>query len=169
MTDPATKALLAAQDGDPAGFETFVNLTQNDVNRYCRYLGDPDHSDDVVQDTYLRALRSLHTYRADSSATRWILSIARRACASAVERQQRSRRTELTRRPAIDPTGSVDLSILIGQLPEDQRVVFVLTQILGHTYDQAAEICQCPTGTVRSRVARARSTLATQARTEHAG
>ncbi len=62
MTDPATVALLAAQDGDPAAFETFVRITRSDVTGYCRYLGDPDHVDDLVQDTYLRALRSLGTF-----------------------------------------------------------------------------------------------------------
>ncbi len=49
--------------------------------------------------------------------------------------------------------------MLIEELPDDQRVAFVLTQILGHTYDQAADLCDCPVGTIRSRVARARATL----------
>ena len=98
----ATHALIAAQDGDPTAFERFVRLTIDDVTPYCRYLGDRDHLDDLVQDTYLRALRSLHTYRGDSDALRWLLTIARRACADAIEHHQRSRRTELTRRPTHD-------------------------------------------------------------------
>ena len=166
MTDATTVALVAAQDGDPNGFETFVHLTRRDVTGYCRYLGDAEHLDDLVQDTYLRALRSLRTFRSDGSATRWILAIAHRACAHAIEQHQRARRTELTRRPSIDPTATVDLTMLIDDLPEDQRSAFVLTQILGYTYDQAAEICDCPIGTIRSRVARARAALAAQARDE---
>jgi RNA polymerase sigma-70 factor (ECF subfamily) len=144
MTDP-TSALLAAQDGDPAAFDRFVRLTLNDVTPYCRYLGDRDHLDDLIQDTYLRALRSLHTYRADTDALRWLLTIARRACADAVNHHQRARRTEL----------------LLDDLPNDQRQAFVLTQLLGYRYDEAAEICDCPVGTIRSRVARARNQLAT--------
>ncbi len=88
MSDP-TQALIAAQDGDPAAFDRFVRLTIDDVTPYCRYLGDRDHLDDLVQDTYLRALRSLHTYRGDSDALRWLLAIARRACADAIDHHQR--------------------------------------------------------------------------------
>jgi RNA polymerase sigma-70 factor (ECF subfamily) len=159
MTDP-TSALLAAQDGDPAAFDRFVRLTVNDVTPYCRYLGDRDHLDDLVQDTYLRALRSLHTFRADADALRWLLTIARRACADAVNHHQRARRTELTRRPTHDYTNIVELELLLEDLPHDQRQAFVLTQLLGYRYDEAAEICDCPVGTIRSRVARARTQLA---------
>ena len=97
MTD-ATRSLLAAQDGDPDGFTRFVELTTGDVTRYCRYLGNAQHVDDLVQDTFLRALRSLHTYRGDTDGLRWLLGIARRACADSIEHHHRSRRAELTRR-----------------------------------------------------------------------
>lgn len=159
MSNP-TQALIAAQDGDPDAFDRFVRLTIDDVTPYCRYLGDADHVDDLVQDTYLRALRSLHTFRGNSDARSWLLTIARRACADAIERHQRSRRTELSRRPHHDATTSVDLELLLDELPDDQRQAFVLTQLLGYRYDEAAEICDCPIGTIRSRVARARSQLA---------
>lgn len=159
MSDP-TQALIAAQDGDPDAFDRFVRLTIDDVTPYCRYLGDPNHVDDLVQDTYLRALRSLHTYRGDSDARRWLLTIARRACADAIEHHQRSGRTELTRRTHHDHTTNVDLELLLDELPDDQRQAFVLTQLLGYRYDEAAEISDCPIGTIRSRVARARTQLA---------
>jgi RNA polymerase sigma-70 factor (ECF subfamily) len=159
MSD-ATHALIAAQDGDPTAFDRFVRLTIDDVRPYCRYLGDRDHLDDLVQDTYLRALRSLNTYRGDSDALRWLLTIARRACADAIEHHQRSRRTELTRRPTHDHTIGVEIEMLLDDLPDDQRQAFVLTQLLGYRYDDAADICNCPVGTIRSRVARARTQLA---------
>jgi RNA polymerase sigma-70 factor (ECF subfamily) len=159
LSDP-TSALIAAQDGDPAAFDRFVRLTIDDVTPYCRYLGDVDHVDDLVQDTYLRALRSLHTYRGDSEARRWLLTIARRACADAIGRRQRSQRTELTRRDHRDHTAAVDVELLLDELPDEQRQAFVLTQLLGYRYDEAAEVCDCPVGTIRSRVARARSLLA---------
>jgi RNA polymerase sigma-70 factor, ECF subfamily len=166
MSDP-TQALIAAQDGDPDAFDRFVRLTIDDVTPYCRYLGDPNHVDDLVQDTYLRALRSLHTYRGDSDARRWLLTIARRACADAIEHHQRSRRTELTRRTHHDHTTNVDLELLLDELPDDQRQAFVLTQLLGYSYDEAAEISECPIGTIRSRVARARTQLASPLTASH--
>ena len=156
----STRELIAAQDGDPDAFERFVVVTIGDVTRFCRYLGDEALADDLVQDTYLRALRGLHTYRGETDAVRWLLSIARRACADAISAEQRSRRPELTRRPPQDHTGAVELRLLVDLLPDDQREAFVLTQLLGYRYEEAAEICGCPIGTIRSRVARARDSLA---------
>lgn len=161
MPHDTTTELLAAQDGDPAAFERFMQLTLRDVTRYCRYLGDADHVDDLVQDTYLRALRSLHTYRGDTTGVRWLITIARRACADAIKHHQRARRPELTRRPHHDIASAVEIEMLIEDLPEDQRHAFVLTRLLGYTYDEAADLCECPVGTIRSRVARARAHLAT--------
>jgi RNA polymerase sigma-70 factor (ECF subfamily) len=88
-----------------------------------------------------------------------LLTIARRACADAIEHHQRSRRTELTRRTHHDHITNVDLELLLDELPDDQRQAFVLTQLLGYRYDEVAVICDCPVGTIRSRVARARTQL----------
>lgn len=159
MPDQATHHLFTAQDGDPAAFERFVQTTLGDITRCCRYLGDRDHVDDLVQDTYLRALRSLHTFRGDTSGLRWLITIARRACADAIEHNQRARRPEITRRPHHDAPAALEIEMLIDTLPDDQRHAFVLTQLLGYTYDEAAELCSCPIGTIRSRVARARAAL----------
>ena len=61
---------------------------------------------------------------------------------------------------APDSTLRVDLEELLGRLDEDRRTAFVLTQVLGMYYDEAAEVIGCPVGTVRSRVSRARLDLA---------
>jgi RNA polymerase sigma-70 factor, ECF subfamily len=159
MTDETTRALLAAQDGDPAGFERFVQLTLLDVTRYCRYLGSSDTYEDLVQDTYLRALRSLGGYRHESPALRWLLTIARRACADAIEQRKRANRTAFTPEPVHDHAAATDLELLLDSLTDDQRTAFVLTQLLGYGYEEAAALCECPIGTIRSRVARARSAL----------
>ena len=58
-----------------------------------------------------------------------------------------------------DPTGRVDLDELLGALDDDRRSAFVLTQVLGLHYDEAADVLGCPIGTVRSRVSRARTDL----------
>jgi RNA polymerase sigma-70 factor (ECF subfamily) len=167
--DDATLALAAAQDGDPRAFERFVRLTRPDVTRYCRYLGNREHHEDDVQETYLQALRSLGTWRHDADATRWLLTIARRVCARSLDRNERARRPELTRRRHADPTDAVALELLLDDLGHDQRQAFVLTQVLGYDYEQAAAICGCPIGTIRSRVARARSQLAAAVRSACAG
>ncbi|MEU0061107.1 sigma factor, partial [Streptomyces sp. NPDC006334] len=71
---------LAARGGDPDAFDLFVRALHRDVRRYVTFLGaDPQSADDLTQDTFLRALGSLHRFEGRSSARTWLLSIARRA------------------------------------------------------------------------------------------
>ncbi len=170
-----TNLLLAAQRGDRWAFERFVAETQPDVWRLCRHLGDPDDADDLTQETYERVVASLHRYRSEGAARSWLLTIARRVCADHVRRRQRQRRRQrsLEAQHAAgsggleshepDVSGSVDLDVLLRGLDHDRRAAFVLTQVLGLYYDEAADVLDCPIGTIRSRVARARRDLATQA------
>lgn len=159
--DAITAALAHARDGDPDAFERFVVLTRDSVRRFCRYLGDANDVDDLAQTTYLRALRSLHTYRGDSAGQVWLLGIARRVCADAVAARVRHRRPDPRLRPGHHPDHApvVELEGLVAMLEVDLRRAFVLTQVLGLSYDHAAAVCACPIGTIRSRVARARRLL----------
>lgn len=166
--DHLTRLLLAAQQGDGAALDRFVAETQAEVWNVCRYLGDARDADDLAQEVYERAIKSLPRYRAEGAARGWLLTIARRVCADHVRRAQRRRRRE---QAAIDEaqvqadfspdtTLGVDLDVLLEQLDDDRRTAFVLTQVLGMYYDEAAEVIGCPVGTVRSRVSRARLDLA---------
>lgn len=127
--------------------------------------------DDLAQDTFLRALGSLHRFEGRSSARSWLLSIARRAVtdgyryASARPRQadvpdwQRAVESAQPRGlPGFDD--GIVLLDLLAALPDERREAFVLTQLLGLPYAEAAQVSGCPVGTVRSRVARARASLA---------
>lgn len=163
--DDATRLLLAARDGDDAAFAGVVRLLQADVWRFCAYLTSPVEADDVTQDVFLRAVRSLPGYRGDAPARAWLLSVARRAAADHVRSAQRRRhlldrlrplRQEATRG---DAAGEVALYDLLTTLGPERRSAFVLTQVLGYSYAEAAEICGCEVGTIRSRVSRARSDL----------
>ena len=58
-----------------------------------------------------------------------------------------------------DDTGAVDVNMLVAALDDDRRKAMYLTQVLGLSYAEAAAVCGCPTGTIRSRVARARNEL----------
>ena len=160
--DELTRLFLAARDGDRTALLQAVRASQADVWRLARHLVGPDDADDVTQDTFVRAWRALPALRGDSSARTWLLSIARRACADAVRRNVRRRRlAELvaascggTGAPADDPSGAHAVGALVDELPRDQRVAFVLTQVVGCSYAEAAEACGVPVGTIRSRVAR---------------
>ena len=173
--DELTRLFLAARDGDRTALLQGVRAGQADVWRLARHLVGPDEADDVTQDTFVRAWRALPGYRGDSSARTWLLSIARRACADAVRRNVRRRRlVELVAGSAAtgasaDGSGAHALAALVDELPRDQRIAFVLTQIVGCSYAEAAEACDVPVGTIRSRVARAREQLVETLRVSETG
>jgi RNA polymerase sigma-70 factor, ECF subfamily len=158
-----------AAGGDPLAAAALVRATQSDVWRLCAALGDRDSADDLTQETYLRAFGALHRFEGRSSLRTWLLSIARRVCADAV-RSRRRRRLTLVRddadleQLAAQPQGDgvaqgVVVTDLLSRLEPDRREAFVLTQLLGLPYAEAAEVAGCPVGTIRSRVARARGDL----------
>jgi RNA polymerase sigma-70 factor (ECF subfamily) len=137
-----------------------VARTQAEVWRLCRHLGGRDDADDLTQETYARALRALPRFRGDSSARTWLLVIARRTVADAIRRATRARRRSVAPpEPAPDHAGAVVLDARLAELEPDRRAAFVLTQLLGLSYAEAAEVCDVPVGTIRSRVARSREQL----------
>src|SRR5436190_16427329 len=138
--DELTRLFLAARDGDRTALLHAVRGSQADVWRLARHLVGPDNADDVTQDTFVRAWRALPAFRGDSSARTWLLSIARRACADAVRRSVRRRRlAERAGHHAVgsaaaaggDSSGEQAVAALVDELPRDQRVAFVLTQVVG--------------------------------------
>jgi len=173
--DELTRLFLAARDGDRTALLHAVRASQADVWRLARHLVGPDEADDVTQDTFVRAWRALPRFRGESSARTWLLSIARRSCADAIRRNVRRRRlaervvggagTGVT----ADDGGAHAVGALVDELPRDQRVAFVLTQIVGCSYAEAAEACGVPIGTIRSRVARAREQLVETVRASETG
>ena len=162
--DDLTALALAARDGDRVALAAFVRRAQPDVWRLCAALAGRAEADDLTQDAMVRVLRSLPSFRGESAARTWVVTIARRTVVDAVRSSARRRRL-LARVPrplevAADHAGEVDLGLLLADLDGDQRVAFVLTQVVGLSYEEAAASCGCPIGTIRSRVARARSALA---------
>jgi len=181
--DELTRLFLAARDGDRAALLRAVRASQADVWRLCSHLVGQELADDVTQDTFLRAWRALPAFRADSSARTWLLAIARRACADELRRVTRRRRVA-ARFAADRVAGAADhgaagrvedgagahaVAALVDALPADQRDAFVLTQVVGCSYEEAAGVCGVPVGTIRSRVARARERLVTGLRAAEAG
>ncbi|WP_020575188.1 sigma-70 family RNA polymerase sigma factor [Actinopolymorpha alba] len=164
-----TRLLCAAQRGDRTGYEAFVHATQASLHRLLTYLVDAGTAEDLTQETYLRAFTALPRYEARSPARLWLFAIARRVAADhfrASHRRPRHHRTDdwaaaAERRgmSAPAPDSTVSLRLAIADLHSDRREAFVLTQMLGLSYDEAAKVCGCATGTIRSRVFRARTDL----------
>jgi RNA polymerase sigma-70 factor, ECF subfamily len=160
--DPLRPLLDAAREGDDVAVRELVRRTQPALWRMCSALGSPGEEDDLVQETYLRALRALDAYRGDAPVQPWLLSIARRVCADHVRRRVRQRRL-VDRITGVTSTGgspALDgVSELLTVLSPERREAFVLTQVVGLSYEDAAVAAGCPIGTIRSRVARARADL----------
>jgi RNA polymerase sigma-70 factor (ECF subfamily) len=165
--DELTRLALAAGAGDRCAAVDLVRRTQPEVWRVCARLGDHDAADDLTQEVYLRALPALAAFRGDASARTWLLQIARYVCADHVRARTRGRtlaerlhRQERTETPvSANHDGEVDLEDLVARLARDRREAFVLTQVAGLSYAEAALACEVPIGTIRSRVARARADL----------
>ena len=145
-----------------------IQRTQPDVWRLCAHLVDPAAADDLTQETYLRAIGALKGFRGDAPVRTWLLTIARRACAAEISARLRHR--QLAARLAAMPSAGLAghapeagsqaaVTLLVVGLEPDRRAAFVLTQMIGCSYAEAAVICDCPVGTIRSRVARAREDL----------
>ena len=173
--DAVTAAALLARTGDDAASAAFVQATQIEVWRFVAALVGVQYADDVTQDTYLRAFRALPEFAGRSSARTWLLSIARRACADHIRQAVRSRRldarvaAEPVARSSVDHAGLHAAAELVARLPDERRVAFVLTQVLGLSYLEAAAIEDVPVGTIRSRVARARADLVSAIEAAQAG
>jgi RNA polymerase sigma-70 factor (ECF subfamily) len=167
--DDLSRLAADAAAGDRIALADLVSATQDDVWRMCAHLVDRASADDLTQETYLRALRAITRFRGESSVRTWLLQIARYTCADEIRRRRRGRalldRIRRDERPRVTPAGLVELDDLVARLDRDRRAAFVLTQVIGASYAEAAEVCGCPVGTIRSRVARARADLIAGLRT----
>ncbi|GHB85070.1 RNA polymerase sigma factor [Streptomyces cirratus] len=169
--EAVTRLALDARDGDPVKADRFVRALHRDVWRYVAYLSaDTQAADDLTQDVFLRALAALPRFEGRSSARTWLLSIARRTVVDSI--RHASARPRLsdqqdwqTAAEQAQPYGvpgfedGIALAELMAAIPTERREAFVLTQLLGLGYAEAATAIGCPVGTVRSRVARARLNL----------
>ncbi|MEK2479151.1 sigma-70 family RNA polymerase sigma factor [Streptomyces noursei] len=166
-----TGLALAARDGDPDAVERFIRASHRDVWKFVAHLsGDPHGADDLAQETFLRALTSLPRFAGRSSARTWLLTIARRVVidryrsaaarpriAAVEDWQAVAERRQPSGLPGFDD--GLALTELLDALDGERREAFVLTQLVGMPYADAAAVVGCPIGTVRSRVARARADL----------
>ena len=187
MSSDITYLLLQAAAGDLDAFDDVVRETQHDVGRFIQSLlgrSGSDEAADVAQETFLRAWRSAPTFTGSSSGRTWLFGVARNVVADHQRRHARrnrirkfvslsARRDEssdqsasVANRRDFDPADGnrfdehYALQGLVDQLEPERKEAFVLTQIAGLSYAEVAEICEVPVGTIRSRVARARESLA---------
>lgn len=165
--------------GGDAAFEREALPWLDDVHRFALSLTrDTSDADDIVQDTYLRAYRSWHTYMPGSDCRRWLFTICRNAFLRSRERERPTVDIEDVERDVIG-AGQVYAAALeegytglfarldigpaveraLRQIPEPFRTAIVIVDVQDQPYEAAAEILGVPIGTIRSRLFRGRRLL----------
>ncbi len=154
-----------AQAGDEVALRRFVDASYDQVWRLCAAVVDEQGADDLAQETFVRAVRALSGFSGRSSARTWLLAVARNTCMDELRARTRRRRRDRAlafvpvEAEAPDASRLPVLTDLLSRIEPDRRTAFVLTRVLGLDYREAADVCACPVGTIRSRVARARADL----------
>ena len=130
--------------------------------------GKHDKADDLVQETIMKAWSKQHLFQPGSNMNAWLFTILRNEFYSQMRKRGREIQDSdglFTERMSVHPAqyGALDLQdfrAALDQLPADQREAIILVGASGFAYEEAAEICGCAIGTIKSRVNRARNRLA---------
>jgi len=151
---------------------TLAMSVANRLKRFaCHLCGDPDSAEDLVQEGFLRALANRAQLRDKSRALPWLLMIVRRLFLEhhrTAERQLHLIEANATlmhppignlEEEMLRSTFSEELSEALAKLPEEWRTCLLLREVDSFSYEEIAQIVECPVGTVRSRLARARAQL----------
>jgi RNA polymerase sigma-70 factor (ECF subfamily) len=175
-----------AQRGDKRAFELLVEKYQRKLARLLsRFIRDPAEVEDVTQEAFIKAYRALPAFRGDSAFYTWLyrigintaknylMAMGRRAPTSTeVEAEEAEGFEEGEQLRDINTPESLLLSneiaetvnSTIEQLPEELRTAIQLREIEGMSYEDIAQVMNCPIGTVRSRIFRAREAIAERLR-----
>lgn len=137
------------------------------LRAYARSLArDPDEADDLVQETLVKALGSQHQFTPGTNLRAWLFTILRNTFFTRFQKRRREPTMPVDEMPQVATkpaqVWSYKLRVVheaVGRLPVDQREALMLVGGAGMSYEEAAEICGCAIGTIKSRVSRARGRL----------
>ncbi len=181
MTD--SEVVQASLDGDPRAFGELVQrYDQRLLNFVYRTIGDRERGQDLVQETFVRVYRHLHRFDQSKKFSTWIYTIASNLAKNELRNRSRNplvlfqtlkKNWDADHRPLEweDTQYKPDdlfrkrhlrerVEEAVAQLPEHHRIVFVLREMEGKTYEEIADITGCNLGTVKSRLNRARNNFA---------
>lgn len=171
------------QQGDKRGFDLLVRKYQNKiVHLVTRYLHDPIEAQDVAQEAFIKAYRALPSFRGDSAFYTWLYRIAINTAKNYLVAQNRRPPTDdIDAQDAEQFSGDTGLKeyatperlalrdeiegtiiAAIEALPEELRTAITLRELEGLSYEEIAAAMDCPIGTVRSRIFRARAAIETR-------
>ncbi|MFC4012893.1 RNA polymerase sigma factor SigM [Nonomuraea purpurea] len=164
--------LTAHINGDPHAFSEIVKRHRDRMWAVAlRTLGDPDEAADAVQDAFVSAYRKAATFRGEAAVTTWLHRIVVNACLDRMRRKsvrpvaddeliEAAERDTPLPDQTVEREVSMEVSAALKLLPNDQRAALVLVDMMGYSVEDAAQVLQVPSGTVKSRCARGRAKLA---------
>ena len=172
--------VLRVQQGDRSAFDFLVIKYQHKIIQLVnRYVKDPSEAQDVAQEAFIKAYRALGNFRGDSAFYTWLYRIAintaknylvsrsRRSSdyqvdvqdAEAIENAPQLQGMETPERLLLNQEIIDTIKTAIDKLPEEMRTAIMLREFEGMSYEEIATAMDCPVGTVRSRIFRAREAI----------
>ena len=175
-----TKLVKRVQKGDKGAFDVLVlKYQQKIVNLVMRYVRDPEQAMDITQEAFIKAYRALPRFRGDSAFYTWLYRIAVNTAKNYLAAQRRRpmdieldlqdpeqydlharlKETDTPEGVTMGQELRTAVEKAIAALPEDLRTAIILRELDGMSYEEIAQTMECPVGTVRSRIFRARDAI----------
>ncbi|MCF6203654.1 MAG: RNA polymerase sigma factor RpoE [Methylococcaceae bacterium] len=179
-TELDKELVLRVQQGDKSAFDLLVVKYQHRIIQLVnRYIKDPSEAQDVAQEAFIKAYRALGNFRGESAFYTWLYRIAintaknylvsrsRRYSDYHVDVQDAEQVENATQLKGMDTPENLLLNdeiinvinLVIENLPEDMKTAIILREFEGLSYEEIAQTMDCPVGTVRSRIFRAREAI----------
>jgi RNA polymerase sigma-70 factor (ECF subfamily) len=177
------KLVERVKRGDKVAFDLLVRKYQHKVAKLiARYVRDRGEIEDVTQEAFIKAYRAIGGFRGDSAFYTWLYRIAVNSAKNYLESQGRRppgndievetaemiesaeplRDSATPERQILRDEIAATVQRVIAALPEDLRTAITLREIEGLSYEEIAQVMDCPIGTVRSRIFRAREAIDTE-------
>lgn len=178
--DTDQQLVKRVQQGEQTAFNVLVLRYQHRVLKLVsRFATDSAEAEDIAQEAFIKAYRALPSFRGDSAFYTWLYRIAINTAKNAVvsnrrrpvdfdldlqdpeqfERQSRLKEVDTPEGMLLSEEIRGTVSRAIEELPEDLRTAIVLRELEGLSYEEIAAVMECPVGTVRSRIFRAREAI----------
>ena len=172
--------VLRVQQGDKSAFDFLVIKYQHRIIQLVNcYVKDPSEAQDVAQESFIKAYRALDNFRGDSAFYSWIYRIAINTAKSYLVARLRRKvnyQVDIQDAEAFENAPQLQgmdtpeqllfnqeiidtINIVIDKLPEDMRTAIMLREFEGMSYEDIAQVMDCPIGTIRSRIFRAREAI----------
>ncbi|QGU00183.1 RNA polymerase sigma factor RpoE [Candidatus Syntrophocurvum alkaliphilum] len=172
-----------ARDGDSEAFEELVSRYKNKVYSLSfRYMSNEEDAYDMAQEAFLKAFRSLRTFKGDASFSTWIYRITTNVCLDELRRRKRRiaplslneplathEGDEVEKEiPDTSPTADIlyeqkefagYIQHILDQIKPEHKTAIILRDMMDLTYEEISEVLNCSVGTVKSRLNRARTAL----------